>query len=183
MEHPKPWPLVEEAELLTTRVFDVQRARATSPRTKETHDFYRLVAPDWVNVVVVTEDEQVVMVRQFRYGSRDVTLEIPGGMVDPGESPGAAASREVLEETGYAGDPARELGVVNPNPALFGNRCYTYLVENARRVAEIRNEGAEETALALVSLSDVSARLRSGEIDHALVVAGLHWYAMDRGLV
>jgi len=65
------------------------------------HDFYILESRDWINIIPLTDDHQVVMIRQYRHGSREVTLEIPGGLVDPGDTPKKAAVRELLEETGY----------------------------------------------------------------------------------
>ena len=146
MSKPEIWPLLEEETLQDCRIFNVLRARARSPRTGQAHDFYRIESVDWVNVVPLTLDDQVVMVRQFRHGSREVTLEIPGGMVDPGEEPAAAAARELLEETGYRAGDVVSLGRVSPNPALFDNRVHTFLATACTRVAEIVNEGAEDAS-------------------------------------
>ena len=121
------------------------------------------------------------MVKQFRHGSRTVTLEIPGGMVDPGEDPATAAARELLEETGYRAAEVVPLGSVNPNPALFGNRVHTFLAPGCERVAEIQNEGAEETHVALVPRDGLRARVLAGEVDHALVLAGLYWWEIGSG--
>jgi 8-oxo-dGTP pyrophosphatase MutT (NUDIX family) len=133
-----------------------------------------------VNVVATTARGEVVMVRQWRHGASRVTLEIPGGLIDPGESAETAAVRELLEETGYAAPSVRPLGVANPNPAIFGNRVHTYLAENCERVAEVRNGPLEETWVELVPERELAARLRAGEIDHALVIAALHWWRLDR---
>lgn len=149
---------------------------ARSPRTGDVHSFYQIRADDWVNVVPVTRDGHIVMVRQYRHGCQQVTLEIPGGMVDPGETPAEAAARELLEETGYLAERVLPIGVVNPNPALFDNRCHTYLAVGAHRVDEVRNESTEETVVELVPEGEVDRLVREGRIDHALVVAAIfHW--------
>ncbi len=158
------------------RVFNLRRLLARSPRTGATVPFFGIEAGDWVNIIPLTPDGDVVMVRQFRHGSGEITLEIPGGMVDAGEPPERAAARELIEETGYRVNEVVPLGGVNPNPALFGNRLHAFLGSGARRVAEIENEGNEETAVELVPLDRARQLVREGGIDHALVVAAFYLF-------
>ncbi|MCH2169421.1 NUDIX hydrolase [Myxococcota bacterium] len=120
------------------------------------------------------------MVRQYRHGARKDTLEVPGGMVDPGESPSQAAARELLEETGYRAQQIERLGSVNPNPALFGNRLHCFLATGAKRVAEIANGPTEHTVVELHSPAKLRELTRAGEIDHALVLATLHYLDLKR---
>jgi 8-oxo-dGTP pyrophosphatase MutT (NUDIX family) len=177
---PPAWEVTARELLHDCRIFRVHRATARSPHTAAAHPFYTIDADSWVNVVATTARGEVVMVRQWRHGASRVTLEIPGGLIDPGESAETAAVRELLEETGYAAPSVRPLGVANPNPAIFGNRVHTYLAENCERVAEVRNGPLEETWVELVPERELAARLRAGEIDHALVIAALHWWRLDR---
>lgn len=173
------WTTEGQELLQDCAVFRVSRTSARSPLTGDVRPFFRLDSADWVNIVPITDDGDVVMVRQYRHGSRRVTLEIPGGMVDAGESPADAAARELLEETGYAAAEVRRLGDVNPNPALWGNRCHTYAADGVRRVGPIRNEGTEQTVVELVPLDDVPARIQAGDIDHALVIVAFHWFGLS----
>lgn len=182
MGEPRDWAIVSSEHLQDCAVFRVVRNQARSPRSGRLHPFYCIEAAPWVNVVALTDADELVMVRQFRHGSRGVTLEIPGGLVDPGEAPAEAAVRELLEETGFGGgDTAETLGVVNPNPALFTNAVHTFLVRGVRPVAPIQNSGTEETSVELVPRGRVPELLAQGEIDHALVVAGLLWFSLREG--
>ncbi len=164
-------------------MFSVQRVRARSPRTGGEHDFYTIDSSDWVNVVALTPDDCVVMVRQYRHGAARVTLETPGGLVDPGETPAQAAARELLEETGYAAAEIVPLGGVNPNPALFSNRLHGFLARGAERVREVRNESTEETQVELVPLARLREEVRAGRVEHALVIAIAYLYELESGAI
>jgi ADP-ribose pyrophosphatase len=183
MAGPRPWTRFASETLQNCRVFSVQRVRARSPRTGGEHDFYTIDASDWVNIVALTPDDCVVMVRQYRHGADRVTLETPGGMVDPGETPEQAAARELLEETGYAADEIVPLGGVNPNPALFSNRLHGFLARGARRVREVRNESTEETHVELVPLARLREEVRAGRVDHALVIAVAYLWELASGTI
>jgi 8-oxo-dGTP pyrophosphatase MutT (NUDIX family) len=181
MGNPRPWTVLDTEPVQDCYVFRVHRDLVRAPRSGEAHSYWRIEAAEWVNVVAVTEDQQIVMVRQWRHGTREITLEIPGGIVDPGETPAEAAARETLEESGYGGGELTPLGALAPNPALFANRVHTFWIRGVRRVAEIQNHGEEETAVELVPVADLDRRVRDGEIQHALVVAALHLFHLAQG--
>ena len=130
--------------------------------------------PEWVNMIALDDDRNVLLVQQWRYGVAAPTLEIPGGMVDPGESPAEAARRELLEETGYRARHWTRLGVVEPNPAIFDNRCTTFLAESIERVGDPIGDGEEEIEVTTLPLAEIPARILSGDIAHALVVAAFY---------
>jgi 8-oxo-dGTP pyrophosphatase MutT (NUDIX family) len=129
-----------------------------------------------VNIIPITSDNQVVMVRQFRHGSKEVTLEIPGGLLDDGDTPLDAAKRELLEETGYQSDDWKEIGVVSPNPAIFSNRCYTFLAKDVKKVRDPAPDQTEDIEVVLNPLKDIPQMVLNGEIDHALVITAFFWY-------
>jgi 8-oxo-dGTP pyrophosphatase MutT (NUDIX family) len=175
----KPWDTVASGTVDPYRIFTVLRETARSPLTGRTHEFVVLDAPDWIQVLPITPDGGVVFVRQYRHGTRDVTLEIPGGMVHRGESPERAAARELLEETGYAGDETRLLASMHPNPAIQRNRCHVVAALDARSVAPPTPDPGEELAHEIHPLSDVPHLIASGHLSHALVIAAFSYLWLD----
>jgi 8-oxo-dGTP pyrophosphatase MutT (NUDIX family) len=157
-------------------LFRLRKERFRSRHSGITHDFYVLHLADAVHVVALTPEDEVVLVRQFRAASARDSLEIPGGLVDPGEEPCAAGVRELLEETGYAGDAPELLGTVWSNPSLVTSRITTIVVRNARLVAEPTPDHNEELTIERVPARAIPGMIRGGQIDHALVVAGLLWW-------
>jgi 8-oxo-dGTP pyrophosphatase MutT (NUDIX family) len=174
MSGPRRWTVLETKFLQDCAVFSVSRTLAKSPRTGESHPFYRIDSVDWVNIVPITPDGDFVLVKQYRHGLEGFTIETPGGMVDPGETPAEAAGRELLEETGYRAAEIVPLGGVNPNPALFGNTLYAFLGRDVERVEEVRNESTEETHVEVVSPAELRRLVSEGAVNHALVIAVLY---------
>lgn len=128
------WLTVETRTVYCTPIFDLHRRRSAHPHRGQ-KDFFILEAPNWVNIIALTDKSEVVMVRQFRHGIEDFTVELPGGMVDPDDpDPRDAARREMIEESGYDSDDIIELGRVHPNPAIQANSCYSYLARGVHKV-------------------------------------------------
>jgi 8-oxo-dGTP pyrophosphatase MutT (NUDIX family) len=162
------------------RVFRTSFVEGTHPRVG-TKRFSVIEATDWVNVIALTRDDRVVLLHQYRVGIERVCLEIPGGMVDPGEDAATAAARELVEETGYTSQRWEHIGTTAPNPAIQNNWLHTYLARDAERTHEQRLEGSEVVRVETQPLREVTDLLRRGVIDHALVVAAFGHLAFRLG--
>jgi 8-oxo-dGTP pyrophosphatase MutT (NUDIX family) len=160
------------------RIFTTSIVEATYPPTGATTRFSLIQAPDWVNVLALTDDDRVVILRQFRPGTERVYLEIPGGMIEPGEDPVAGAIRELAEETGYTGGAAELIGRTAPNPAIFNNHLYTVLIRGVRLTQPPTPDAGEVLAVDTASLAECQRMIIHGEIDHALVVVAFAHLAM-----
>ena len=176
----RAWPRTSRRTVHEARVFDLVAEKHVSPRTRETLEALVLESSDWCNVIAVTEADELVMVRQFRFGSQQVELEIPGGIVDAGEEPLASVQRELLEETGYRSTRWTSLGSVAPNPAIHRNRLHTFLAEGCVHVAEQEFDPFEDIATELLPRAQADALIANGTISHALVVVAFLKWSLHR---
>jgi 8-oxo-dGTP pyrophosphatase MutT (NUDIX family) len=174
------WRLGAHVPAHDYKVFRTAFVDGAHPRVGR-KQFSLIECVDWVNVIALTDDERVVLIRQFRVCTGEVCLEIPGGMIDAGEQPLAAARRELVEETGYEAAAWRRIGILAPNPAIQTNHLHVFVATGAYRAGEPRLEGSEVIEVETQPLADVWRLVRTGAIDHALVVAAFGLLALERG--
>ncbi len=161
-------------------IFNVRRDRSRSPRTGVEHDFFVIEAPDWVNVAPLTCDGRLVCVRQFRHGVRQFSLELPGGLVDAGETAAQAALREMREETGYAAPQVIPIGAMVPNSALQANRCHFFVAPNATANGVQQLDTAEDIEIVLIDPDDIPKMITSGVINNGIMIAAFYYYELYR---
>lgn len=175
-----PWRTVSRERAFDCRIFTIDRVERRSPADDRSGTFFVIDSADWVNVLAITDREEIVMIRQYRHGTDQVTLEIPGGILDEGESPTVAAARELLEETGYAGGEARVIGRVAANPAFLDNHVYSVLITGCRRSGRTKFDEHEEIDVELRPVAEMEEMLLSGEMSHAYVALAFLWYRLHR---
>jgi ADP-ribose pyrophosphatase len=177
----KPWSTVSSSQKGDFQIFKIRSDRKISPRTGEQHDFLVLECVNWVNVIAVTPDEELVMVEQYRHGSNSIELEIPGGMIDADDaSPMLAGIRELREETGYEGQKAEIIGEIFPNPAIMNNTCFTLLVQDCQLKHSTVFDHAEDLITRLLPVNDIPVLVASSKIRHSLVVVALYHFELWR---
>jgi 8-oxo-dGTP pyrophosphatase MutT (NUDIX family) len=166
----REWKTVSTERQLDFNILKIREDRVSNPHDGSIHRRVVIEAPDWVNIIPLTVDDQVVMIRQFRFGIGASTLEIPGGMVERGEDPQTAALRELEEETGYRADRVIALGKCHPNPAIQTNRCHSFLALGCRQVHQGMPDTGEEIQVELHPKASIPNLIRNEEITHALVL-------------
>lgn len=170
----RPWIDCATPTTAKSQLFKNLTVRRRSPHTEREHDFTRLLCPEWVNVIAFTAPErgqELLLVEQFRHGIDASTMEIIGGVCDPGEEPAATARRELLEETGHSAQRWVSLGSCAPNPAVQNNRCHFFLALDCQAVAGLDLDPSEELRVWAASWAEAETLLREGRMDHALVMA------------
>lgn len=177
----EPWDPVSEESQFQYKVFHVRKAVRRSPRTGQEVGLFILDTVDWVNVVAFTKEGELILVRQYRHGIQDFTLEIPGGVVHGDEDPEIAARRELREESGHAAGRIQRIGRAAPNPAFQTNHITTYLATDCELEGELIQDQGEDLEVVLVPAGEVEKKVRSGEIDHALVLVGLYFHSLGAG--
>ncbi|MCC6336947.1 MAG: NUDIX hydrolase [Myxococcales bacterium] len=176
-QQPPQWTLLGERSTKDFHIFRARTLDVADPRDGKPYVRTVIDAPDWCNVIPVTRAGEVVLVRQFRFGTWSNHLELPGGMLDEGEAPPAAAARELEEETGYRPARLEPLGVSHPNPAVFANRLHTFLALDCDRVHDGRHDTSEDLRVEVVPRGEIKRLVREGQITHALVLAALLYEA------
>jgi len=175
----KPWQKLGSQPAGDFRIFTIRTDRKICPRTQQVHDVVVIDCVNWVNVIALTPDQQLVMIEQYRHGSDTVELEIPGGMMDAGDaSPQATAVRELREETGYEGQDPVLIGQIFPNPAIMSNTCFTVMVQNCRRLHPVDFDHGEDLVTRLVPVADIPQLVATGKIQHSLVVVALYYFEL-----
>jgi ADP-ribose pyrophosphatase len=180
----KKWETVENKFVENLKIFDLNIVKRFNNEISKEGSFIVLNSPKWVNIIPVTRNNEVVLVEQYRHGIDEITLEVPGGLVENGEDPRDAGERECREETGYEGvGQAILLGENQPNPAFLNNLCYSYLWTGCEKKFNQALDGNEDINVVLLPFSEINDYILSGKIKHSLVLTAFLFYFLKFGKI
>ena len=174
------WKTLKSKNILQNKIFSFNEEQVLSPKNKK-FPVWVMKVPTWINIIPVTNDNKIIMVKQYRFGNKKITLEIPGGMSEPNEDPKSAAIREMKEETGYTSENVIEIGSVSPNPALMNNLAITYLAFDVERTSIQNLDTMEDIEIIEIDLEEVPRLIQNKTINHALVVSAFYFFDKYKG--
>lgn len=175
---PETWSRKRSERRADCRVFTVREDFCERESDAKKSTFFVIENPDWVNIIALTKTGEVVLIEQFRHGTENIILELPGGMIDAGENPPAAARRELLEETGFSSENFIFIGKSHPNPAIQNNTIYHFLAPDCEKTDDVKFDEHESAVTKLVSLTEAEKLIADGEITHSLVIAAFYYYLL-----
>ncbi|QLH54068.1 MAG: ADP-ribose pyrophosphatase [Candidatus Kapaibacterium sp.] len=174
------WKTLGFGKSIDLKIFSAKWVLRENPRNRRKSEFIVLESKDWVNIIPITKDKKIVLVQQYRHGIDEVTLEIPGGLIDDGETPLQAAKRECIEETGFYSDSEPILlGITRPNPAFLNNKCYSFLWFDVEKKYEQKFDTNEDVEIILKDVSEIENLIKSGVINHSIVLNAFLFYYLN----
>ncbi len=174
------WDVLKEETILSCHIFSVLKSLRVNPLSKAEFEFLLIRGLDWVNVLGFTENDEIVMVRQYRHGAEQFTEELPGGCIEKGEDPKTAALRELSEETGYTSDNIEPIGVVYSNPAMYGMKNYFFLAKNCRKVSGQDLDDGEDVDVLTKPYYELLQNVKEGNFTHGLCTAAIGLYEIKK---
>jgi len=169
----RSWEVLSSRVLVERRWLTIREERVRLANGHEIGEYHLLESPEWASVVAVTDDQQVVMVRQYRHGAARSALELPAGVIDPTEAPLAAARRELEEETGFLAQDFHPLTVMFAEPARNRARAHFFVALGAQPSGTVRLDASEDLSLEMVPARELVPRFEAGEIVHAVHIAAI----------
>lgn len=183
MEKIAKWKTISTEFCENYRVFDVYKKKRENPKTKVVGEFTALSAPEWVNIIPITVDNEIILVEQYRHGIDDISLELPAGIVEKNEEPRFAAERECKEETGYIGEgDAILLGSVRPNPAFLDNFCHHFLWKNCQLKFQQNLDDNEDINVIKVPFSEIKNLIIEKKINHTLALSAILFFSLNNNI-
>jgi 8-oxo-dGTP pyrophosphatase MutT (NUDIX family) len=170
------WPTIETKKIIKGRIFEYFQVTRQSPVSKEIGTFDIIKCANWVNVIALTPDKKIVLIKQYRHGTDEYTMEIPGGAINRDEDPVIGAKRELEEETGYTSNNWKSICKVEVNPAFMTNTCETFIAVDAIKTSEQNLDPFEEIEVFLEDLDNLERLVKNGKITHSLVLTALLVY-------
>ena len=172
----EPWQLKDERSMYRSKPFEIIERDFLTPRDNRRFTASVLKAPRWANVIATNDKKEILIIRQFRFGTLKIEWEIPGGVVEADETPLEAIKRELKEETGYITTKWVELGVVDQNPAIQTSQCFTFLAKNVQSVGEQSLEEFEDIDFEFLSIDDVQNLIIDKKMVNTYIVSAFYWY-------
>lgn len=167
------WKLVEDKEIEDFKIFSLRKSTRINPRSNKAHTFLLMSGLDWVNLIALTPEKEVILVNQYRHGSESATLEFPGGCVEINEDPADSARRELEEETGYTVTKIEPLGSLHANPALQSIKVHSFIAYGAQPNGRLKLDQGEDIKTVKMPLTEFLLAVKNGQITHALIVAAV----------
>jgi 8-oxo-dGTP pyrophosphatase MutT (NUDIX family) len=168
------WKTLESKYVYHDRWLKARADKCELPDGRIMEPYYVIEVPNWTNMVIITKEERIVLVRQFRQALGTTTLELPGGILEKGELPKASAIREMQEETGYVSEDVEFIMQISPNPALNNNTAYFFLARNAEKLTHTSFDAFEDIKIETYSKEELRQLLSDGKMQHGVQIGAIY---------